>query len=97
MNAAVCKIKLFLPENHSLKEKRRIIKSVMGKLRNQYNISIAEVEDQDLWQIATIGVSIVASSQNHVDEMIDRMLEYIRLTFPDIEVINHDIEVMHGF
>ena len=97
MNAAICKIKLFLPENHSLKEKRRIIKSVMGKLRNQYNISIAEVEDQDLWQIATIGIGIVGSSRNHVDEMINHMLEFVRQTFPDIEVVSHDVEVMHGF
>jgi uncharacterized protein YlxP (DUF503 family) len=95
MNAAVCKIKIHLPDNHSLKEKRRIIKSVISRLRNQYNISIAEVEDQDLWQIATLGLSCVGNSR--IDETIASILKYIGQNYPAIEIIDHETEVMQGF
>jgi uncharacterized protein YlxP (DUF503 family) len=67
----------------------------MSRLRNQYNISIAEVEDQDLWQIATLGISWVGNS--HTDETIDSILKYIEQNYPDIEVVDHETEVMQGF
>jgi uncharacterized protein len=95
MNAGVCKINIHLPDNHSLKEKRRILKSVMSRLRNLYNISVAEVDNQDLWQMATIGVSCVGS--NHIDETIDSILNYIKQNYPDIEVVDHELEIMQGF
>lgn len=95
MNAAVCKIKIHLPDNHSLKDKRQIIKSVISRIRNQFNVSIAEVEDQDLWQLATIGISCVGNS--HIDETIANVLKYIEQNYPDIEVIDHETEIMQGF
>jgi len=97
MNAGICKIKLHLPDNNSLKGKRRIIKSIISRLRNQYNISIAEVEDQDLWQVATIGISCVSNSHGHVGDTISAILSFIRDNYPEVEVVDHDTEVMQGF
>ena len=97
MNVGVCKIKLHLPDSHSLKEKRRIVKSMTSKLRNKYNISIAEVDDQDLWQIATIGLCCVSNSHGHVDETIGHIMNFIRQSYPEIEIVDYDTEVMQGF
>jgi uncharacterized protein YlxP (DUF503 family) len=97
MNAGIFKIKIHIPENHSLKEKRRIVKSLMARLRNQYNISIAEVDDHDLWQIATIGISCISNSNNHVDQIISNIIKYIEQNYPELEIVNHEIEIMHGF
>jgi len=96
MNTGVCKIKLHIPESQSLKEKRRIIKPIITRLRNQYNISIAEVDDQDLWQIATIGFSCISNHNNHVNEMLNSAINFIIDNYPTVEIVEHEIEVFQG-
>ncbi len=88
MIIGACEITLHLPECHSLKEKRQVIKSVMARVRNQFEVAIAEVEDQDIWQIAKIGVSCVSNSRQHADEILGHVQRYIEETRPDI-VISH--------
>ncbi len=95
MNAGIGKIKLHLPATHSLKEKRRILKSIISRLRNQFNVSVAEVDDQDLWQLATLGVSCVGNG--HIDEVFAAVLQFIRQNYHDIEIVDHETEIMQGF
>ncbi len=96
MNTGVCKIKLHLPGIESLKGKRRIVKSVISRLRNQYNISIAEVDDQDLWQLATLGIACVSNHNQHVDETLSKVLGFIAQNYPELEVVDHEMEILHG-
>lgn len=96
MNTGVCKIKLHLPGSQSLKGKRRIVKSIISRLRNQYNISIAEVDDQDLWQLATLGVTCVSNHNQHVDETLSKVVNFIVQNYPELEVVDHEIEILHG-
>lgn len=96
MNTGVCKIKLHLPGSQSLKSKRRIIKSIISRLRNQYNISIAEVDDQDLWQLATLGVACVSNHNQHVDETMSKVVNFIAQNYPELEVVDHELEILHG-
>ena len=72
MKVGVSQITLHLPGCHSLKEKRQVIKSVMARVRQQFEVAIAEVDEQDRWQIARLGVSCVSNSSQHVDEMLRR-------------------------
>jgi uncharacterized protein len=97
MNAGVCKLKIHFPQSQSLKAKRSIIKSIIARLHNQFNISVAEVDDNDLWQIATLGLSCVSNSHNHVDETISSAMNYISQNYPEVEIIEHDTEIMQGF
>lgn len=77
MTVAVARITLRLHENQSLKEKRRIIKSMIARSRNRFNVSVAEVADQDLHQRATLGVAVVGSDQRILNSLLDRIITYM--------------------
>lgn len=96
MNVGICRIKLHISQSRSLKDKRRIVKSIVSRLRNQYNISIAEVEDQDLWQLATLGISCVSNHNQHVDEILSRVIGFITSNYPELEIVDHQTEILSG-
>ena len=95
MIVGVSQITLHLPGCHSLKEKRQVIKSVMARVRQQFEVAIAEVDEQDRWQIAKLGVSCVSNSSQHIDEILGHVLRYIEETRPDIQVTNSDVEIIN--
>ena len=61
----------------TLKEKRRVLKSIIDRVRSKYNASIAEVDHQDLWQRATLGVAVVSNETSHVSQMLDTIIRSI--------------------
>ncbi|AQS58689.1 DUF503 domain-containing protein [Desulforamulus ferrireducens] len=61
----------------TLKEKRRVLKSIIDRVRSRYNVSIAEVDHQDLWQRATLGVAVVSNETGHVSQMLDTVIRTI--------------------
>ena len=97
MNVGVCKVRLRIPENQSLKGKRRVIKSLCQKVRNRYDVSIAEVGDNDSWQIATLGVACVSGSVRHADEVIDNVVAYIENSREDVIVVDVEQETISGY
>ena len=96
MHTGVCKIKLHLPGSQSLKGKRRIVKSIISRLRSQHNISVAEVDDQDLWQLATLGIACVSNHNQHVDEILSKVVNFIAQNYPELEIVDHETEILHG-
>ena len=97
MNVGVCKLTLRLPENQSLKGKRRVIKSLCARIRNKFNVAIAEVDDNDSWQIATLGITCVSNSNRHVERSLDSVISYIEESREDVEMIQCEVEAMSGF
>jgi uncharacterized protein YlxP (DUF503 family) len=95
MVIGACEITLHLPECHSLKEKRQVIKSVMARVRNQFEVAIAEVDENDRWQIAKLGVSCVSNSSQHASEILGRVQRYVEETRPDIVLSNIETELIH--
>ena len=77
MVIGVCQISLHLPDCHSLKEKRQIVKSIIARVHNQFEVAIAEVQDHDRWQIATLGMSCVSNSSQHASVMLEHVRNYI--------------------
>lgn len=77
MVIAAVKIKIHMSWVHSLKEKRMVVKSIIAKVRNQYNVSIAEVEEQDIHQIAVLGFAAVAGDRIQADSITDHVLNFI--------------------
>ncbi|HHV13814.1 MAG TPA: DUF503 domain-containing protein [Clostridiales bacterium] len=76
MLIATMKIKLHLPWVHSLKEKRMVVKSLTAKLGHKFNISVAEVEGQDLHQIAVLGIAGIAGDSGMADSVLDHVLNF---------------------
>lgn len=70
-------VSMHIPESHSLKEKRQVVQSVVARLRRTFNIAVAEVADQDTWQLATIGIACVSGEARHADEMCQKVLRHL--------------------
>jgi uncharacterized protein YlxP (DUF503 family) len=73
----VARITLELPAAHSLKEKRSVLKSLLARLQNRFNVSAAEVEAQDTWGIAVIGIACTSTSARHADEMLASVIRFV--------------------
>lgn len=69
--------------------------SVMARVRNQFAVAIAEVDEQDRWQIATLGVSCVSNSGRHAEEILARVQRFIEETRPDIQLSQSETEILH--
>ncbi len=94
MNVGVCKISLRLPENQSLKGKRRVLKSITSRVGNQFNVSIAEVDHQDLWQLATLGICCVSNNKRYTNEVLSKVVDFITGSRFDVEILNYEIEIL---
>jgi len=94
VNVGICKIKLRLPDNLSLKGKRQVVKSLTARLKNKFNVSVAEVEDNDLWQLATLGVCIVSNDQRFTNEVLSKAVEMVVNSQGDFEFLNYEIEIL---
>jgi len=95
MVIGVSQITLHLPDSHWLKDKRQIIKSLIARVRNRFEVAIAEVEEQDRWQIAILGISCVTNSSQHADEVLGHVQRYIEETRPDIILSNVETEIIN--
>ncbi len=87
MFIGVLYVELFLPESSSLKEKRQAIRSIKDRLRSNFNVSVAEVNHQDLWQRSDIAVVCVGESRAFVEESISKVRSFMERYFPHM-VIN---------
>lgn len=94
MHVGVCIIDLRLPGNGSLKGKRRVIKSIVTRITREFNVSVAEVEDQDLWQRAVLGVACVSSSAGYAHGQLERVVQWIEGQRFDIELLDYQIELL---
>jgi hypothetical protein len=94
MNVGVCQIKLRLPENLSLKGKRRVLKSITTRVGSKFNVSVAEVDDQNLWQLATLGICCVSNNKRYTNEVLSKVVDFIVNGRFDIEILDYEIEIL---
>ena len=94
MKIGVCVVKLRFPGNGSLKGKRRILKSLLARASNKFNISIAEVEDQELWQVSTVGFSCVGNEAFFVNQVLTTVVSFLERSREDAELLDYEIEIM---
>lgn len=94
MKVGCCSIRFFLHGNRSLKGKRQIVNSIKNRVKNKFNISIAEVGDQDEWQNLHLGITAVGSDQFNLDDLLNRVVDFIddmglaEMTDHEIKLIN---------
>ncbi len=87
MQFGTLRVVLQIPQSRSLKTKRQVIKGIKDRLKNRFNISIAEVEDNDLWQRATLGVAVVANDRQFIDQVLENVINYIESN-PEVIVVD---------
>jgi hypothetical protein len=68
---------MIIPENASLKGKRKVVKSLIGRLRSRFNVSVAEVDSNDLWQRVELGLAVVGNDRRFVNSSLDKILDYV--------------------
>ncbi len=94
MNLGVCHMTLRLPENESLKGKRKVIKSLMARVRGSYNVAIAEVDDQDVWQLTTLGIACISNDARLNNRVLSQVVQFICQSRLDLEVVDYRIELI---
>jgi uncharacterized protein YlxP (DUF503 family) len=93
MIVGLCTVELFIPNGHSLKAKRQILVSLKDRLHGKFNVSVAEVGEQELWQKAILGIACVSNERAHVNRVLDQALNVIR-GVPAIQVVRTQIELL---
>jgi len=94
MVIGLCTIELHLPGANSLKDKRSVLKSVMRRVRNEFNVSIAEVEEQDVWRSAVLAAATVSSDRAYAHGLLIKVVEWIERTRLDAELVDYQIEML---
>ena len=92
MFVGVGQVELYIPESGSLKSKRFVLKSIKTKIRNKFNVSVAEVENNDKWQRASLGIAVVSNDKKIVDSTLNQVINFIENDFR-VEVIDRSIEI----
>jgi uncharacterized protein YlxP (DUF503 family) len=88
-----CYLELHLLESNSLKDKRRVLKSLKDRIRNSFNVAVAEVDPTDLWQSACLGVVTVSSGVRHANGILTKVVSLVEKDVR-VELVNCDMEVL---
>jgi hypothetical protein len=92
MFIGVCTIEMHIPESGSLKTKRHSLKSLKDRNRAKINVSVAEVDDNDLWQKASLAVAAVSNDKSHLNQTLDHVLNMVR-SVPEVNLLDYHIEI----
>lgn len=95
MVVGVCRIVIELPESFSLKEKRGPLRSIISRIRSTFNAAIAEVDAQDTWQTAVLGVAVVSAEARHANEMLSKIVAFVEEHLSDGVLADYELEIMH--
>ena len=90
----LCTLELYLPGVASLKEKRRIIKSIIQRLHNQFNVSAAETDFHDKWQRTCIAIATVSNTTQQAHKVIQSAVEFVETQYTDTVITNQEIEIL---
>lgn len=96
MHIGICRLVAHLPNAGSLKAKRQVARSVTQRIRNQFNVAVAEIEDNDLWQRLTLGVCCVSNDSAHAHQMLSRVVSFVEDFREDMVLLDHEMEIISG-
>ena len=94
MVVGTCELMFQLPENRSLKGKRQVSRSLSQRIRNRFNVSVAEVCDQDRWQTLSLGVSCVSDDARHANEVLSKVVDFVEDQDGNAVLHSHRIEIL---
>jgi len=88
------KVEFILHDNHSLKGKRKIVKSMVGKVKHKFNVSIAEIGSNDKWQKIELGLSTVGNDRRHIDKSLNTILAFLESLYL-AELVDTKMEILN--
>lgn len=90
----LCTIEFELPGVTTIKEKRSILKSLLTRLHNKFNVSTAEIDHHDHVQSSVIAFTTVTTGTRHANQTISTVINWIEASYPDALIVNQDIEIL---
>ena len=93
MNVGLLQVVLQIPDAQSLKDKRRIVRGLLDRIKARFEVAAAEVDDQDSWQSSVVGFATVSNDARHAASVMDRVLAYVRES-PAARVVEHELETL---
>ncbi|HDN78911.1 MAG: DUF503 domain-containing protein [Chloroflexi bacterium] len=94
MVIGTCTLELLLPGNGSLKDKRRVVKSITQRVQNNFNVSIAEIGAQDLWQRTVLGIACISNNAEAAHRLLTNVVEWVTGHYPQVEMLDYEIEIL---
>lgn len=96
MHIGVARFELHLPMSGSLKDKRQVSRSLSARIRNQFNVSVAEEPDDDTWQRLTLVICCLSNDVGHAHQMLSKVADFVEDTRRDLEVVDIQTEIVSG-
>ena len=96
MHIGFARIELHLPDNHGLKGRRQVSRSVSARVHDRFNVSVAEVENGALWQRLTLGVCCLGGDPDQVEQTIAKVATFIENSRPDLQLLDYQTEIISG-
>ena len=94
MVVGISQVVLRLPDNHSLKGKRKVVRAIKDRVSHHHHVSVAEVSDQDLWQRVTLGLAVVGNDHAQINSRLDKIVNFIE-DMHLAQVVDARIEIIH--
>lgn len=94
MVIGVCTLELNIPAAASLKDKRQVVKSLIARLRNEFNVAVAEVDQLDSWQSAVVGVATVSNDPEYAHGLLNRVTVWVEQSRLDCDLVDFEIELL---
>lgn len=88
-------VTLHVPESGSLKDKRQVVRSLTARVRQRFNVAVAEVGDENLWQSAVVGVACVSNDGRHADEICQKVLRFLEAEATEALITRSSFELIH--
>ena len=96
MHIGIGRLELRLSESQSLKDRRQVARSLTSRIRNQFNVAVAEDADEQLWQRLSLVICCVSNDVGQAHEMMSKVVSFVDESRPDLELMNLETEIVSG-
>ena len=93
MTIGFCRIELYLPESGSLKAKRSVVKALVARIRQKFNVSVSEIEAHDLWQKAILGLAIVSTDSAYANQVLSKVVDLVERELR-VQLLDYTLEMI---
>ena len=93
MPVGLLTLEIHIPDARSLKDKRQVLRSLKDRLRARFNVAVAELEHQDVWQSSVVGVVTLSNNAHHVEQSLQTVLAEAERIL-ERSLVSHEIEVL---